>query len=62
MQQKGTNKEQFAEAPQPKKVMTTLDSLPAGDLSAPAQKTSVKHPLPDGVTSGMLYNLSLIHI
>lgn len=56
MQQKSTNKEQFAEAPQPKKVMTTLDSLPAGDLSAPAQKTSVKHPLPEGVTSGMLYN------
>ncbi|MEA4919818.1 MAG: MATE family efflux transporter [Clostridiaceae bacterium] len=37
------------------KLVTTLDIIPAGDHAAASIKTSVKHPLPDGVTSKMLY-------
>ena len=47
-------KQEFSQ-PAEKKVVTTLDSLPAGRMEDFGSKTSVKHPLPEGVTSKMLY-------
>lgn len=59
MEEKETQKEQNgtpAAAPiKAKRVTTTLDSLPSGTDSAHLTKTSVKNPLPDGVSSRMLY-------
>ncbi|MBQ5813847.1 MAG: MATE family efflux transporter [Clostridia bacterium] len=54
MDDKTKTKEQSAAPAKVKKVTTTLDSLPAGDPHA-LERTSTKAPLPEGVTSKMLY-------
>ena len=48
-------KKEQAAPPESKRVVTTLDSLPAGDTTKPFDKASVKGALPNGVTSRMLY-------
>ncbi|MDD6317212.1 MAG: MATE family efflux transporter [Clostridia bacterium] len=46
---------QSAPPPAKARVTTTLDSLPAGSAGAAQQKINTKQPLPEGITSRMLY-------
>ena len=52
MDEKNKTKEQQGA---PRKITTTLDNLPAGDPNV-TQKVDTKAPLPEGVTSKMLYS------
>ena len=57
MDEKICTEQRTQSAPPPAKarVTTTLDSLPAGSAGAAQQKINTKQPLPEGVTSRMLY-------